>query len=688
MPSKTRTLANSVNSYVKNVDPAYTGTMTGGALTLTGAASADTIKYKRSNQLATSTDLNTITDPGVYDVTGPVNGPGTGWWYVEVLTHSNGPTFCFQRATRLDSAINANNVYTRTLVGGVWTAWVKQALKSEVDANQTEVNTQLANKVDKATFTGANADFNTLWSNNSGLYTLDKGGMSNSNSPDGGLNHRVVQIGNSGRGTQITHGYATPEKLYFRNASDGSFSPWYEVVTTYSLTDKLEKNGDGSNLQVGNLGNLYDVITKPPIIKYTASTLNALGDIVLSNAESVDGKNGRAITNVGSECLFKLKNYAPTVENLYISDNSNATKAAFLIDSSRFARISHIKMPNIGKGIAEIKNTTGTAIAIVQLEDIQGEGCTGTAFSIGSSVSNINATNVGVLGQLDYVNGYGKPRAGAVGWRQNTPVVNDIAVGGHQITNCKMESLEKGWWLTDAQLTLFTNIIADSCRDYGFILDGDCDHIDVWSLFVGTSRGLYVGGTSRNIHIRNLTTIFTGVIPPWGSADFFTSSGPFYDVTVAGTAKVTIDGNSWRGSKQVSVAPTAELTVTGGITKSFRTKVTNTGSFFVDLFGNQKTLESDCFYRVPNSGVLFFARSDSNYAPGSGQSYTITLRIDTVSTGLVTSITGSANSFSKMYKAIPVREGQVVSVQLDVSSSANIGTDRYLDFSFQILTGD
>ena len=51
------------------------------------------------------------------------NAPNSGWFYVTVETHSGGTNWIHQTATSFGSGNTANEVYTRTRVGGTWGAW-------------------------------------------------------------------------------------------------------------------------------------------------------------------------------------------------------------------------------------------------------------------------------------------------------------------------------------------------------------------------------------------------------------------------------------------------------------------------------------------------------------------------------------------------------------------------------------
>lgn len=65
-------------------------------------------------------DLNTITDNALVDGTDLVNGPGSGWYYIQHITHSSNPT---KWATQIAYAFNSTDVKRRTMRSGVWQEW-------------------------------------------------------------------------------------------------------------------------------------------------------------------------------------------------------------------------------------------------------------------------------------------------------------------------------------------------------------------------------------------------------------------------------------------------------------------------------------------------------------------------------------------------------------------------------------
>jgi hypothetical protein len=91
-----------------------------GGLSVSSTLASVGLKYTKSWQLASGYDLDTLTEAGFYDGASLVHAPTGDWYYIEVLTHSNTPTYCVQRATGLSSN---RDIYMRQKAGASWSAW-------------------------------------------------------------------------------------------------------------------------------------------------------------------------------------------------------------------------------------------------------------------------------------------------------------------------------------------------------------------------------------------------------------------------------------------------------------------------------------------------------------------------------------------------------------------------------------
>jgi len=398
-----------------------------------------------------------------------------------------------------------------------------------------------------------------------------------------------------------------------------------------------------------------------------------LTGIELSNSDSIDFRHTLVTAATGSH-IATLNDFNATVERAYISNNAASTAAAFRVSTSRFATISDITgQGNVG--VVIFRDDDGTGAAKARLQDIRAESITGNGVDVGSSVSEIQATNLHINGKVNYTLGLGKPQAGTVGWRQNTPLVGGLARGGHQIVNANMIALETGWYFTDSELTMLQNCIADSCSEYGIKVDGASTDMIFSDTFVGTTKGVYVGGTSQKIVFNGLYTVFNGNIPSWGAADFYNGAVTFYDVTVADTASVVIDGNQWRGNKRVSVASGATLVVTGGQWFYGRnTANVAAGSTVYLCEAGAFASASDALWRAPFTGQLFLLEPVVGTAPGAGETFTYTVQLNGVDTALTAQIAGAGVFTAKSYGPVSVTKGQSIGIKLVCSAATPAGT--------------
>lgn len=401
--------------------------------------------------------------------------------------------------------------------------------------------------------------------------------------------------------------------------------------------------------------------------------------LTLTDGRNIEGREANFEADTGIDSLFKLDGFNANVKDVYVLDNRDASGPAIVINDGRFNGISGVKIVN--SGTYGIRYAAGFS-SVHKLDKIIIEGCSGTAIEVQSGVSKIQGQSFDVFGLLVAGPGGLRPTPGSIGYWQNTPDHTN-AVGGHQITNSDCESFATGWRFTDAQLSIISNVHGDSCSGYALLVDGNTSDMEFNGFFAGTSMGVKFAGTSSNNIVRNLTTRFTGVIPPWGSTDFYDAAGPYYDVTVADTANVIIDGDSWRGDKKISVASGAKLTITGGFWLNGKSKADVvagvTGYLGPDAFDAN---ESNAIWRAPRDGLLVVGHVLSVNAPGAGQSYTYTLRKNGVDTAITFTSSGASAFGGEVYAVVQVSKFDSISLKLVTSAGA--ATSRHW-FNAQLL---
>jgi hypothetical protein len=395
-----------------------------------------------------------------------------------------------------------------------------------------------------------------------------------------------------------------------------------------------------------------------------------LSDVTLSNNKAFFGQMSRLQAAEGGTHLFNLQGFHSTVRDVYVAGALELSDAVIRFNTGRVQRLSDVFMVDAGVGAIKMMPDSGSC-AISYITNVVAEGVTGIGLDMGSSVNDTQVSHLYLSGKVDYALGLGKPRAGNVGWRQNTPVVGGLAVGGHQVDFLTVINQQEGIHVTDGQYTNFGNLIADSCTSYGVIVDGASERINFNDLFVGTTRGIRVSGSS-SINIDGLVTTLTGVVPPWGQVGFYDAAAPYYDITVQNTAVVRINGDAWVGDKRVFVDPGADLIVTGGQRMEFRSTSTVADSTitFLGPSGNTAT-EQDATIRVERDGWLFLAAAAVTVAPGATFGYTYNIRIAGMNEHSVVIANAEFANKSWAYE-VPVLEGQEVSVQLVVPTGAGV----------------
>ena len=438
-----------------------------------------------------------------------------------------------------------------------------------------------------------------------------------------------------------------------------------------SVQAKLRDQENLSPVDFGAVGDgtTDDTTAISNMVTAQASKLFKFGPITLTNNEYLDFGYQRAKSTAAAAHMVKLTNFAPVVSRMYVSDATGATYA-FVVGASRFPRLTDLWVLNCSGGGINIdpdaSSTNKPILRDIVVEEFETQGV-----NVETNVSEINAVNVYLDSGTTAVASLAIPKRSTTGWKQNTPV-GSFAVGGHLLTNVTVINCETGFHFTDAQLTSLANCIADSTAGYGIKIDGASDYLDFNGVFVGTSMGVYVGGTSSHISFSGLNTVLTGVIPSWGDSTFYLSAGPYYDLTVADTAVVKVEGDSWFGRKQVSVAAGATLNVNGGERRLWDSNATVAAgaTVYLDDDGSSAT-EGDTIYRMPFDGYIFSLDAYADGSPGGSDTFIYTVRVSAADTALTATISAAGTS-KRAYPATAIfaNKGDAVTIKLVTSATA------------------
>lgn len=413
----------------------------------------------------------------------------------------------------------------------------------------------------------------------------------------------------------------------------------------------------------------------------------SLKDVSLSNSGSVDGNGAVVSAATGAAHIFNLNDVNSRLSNIYISSSVNASGAAIKLNELRYAQLENITAVNCKNGFLDFGPAVPASEVCIgaMFTNLSAEGLTGNAIGVyvGSSVAEIQGTNLHIAGDLAAGPGGLKPILTTVGWRQQGAAIpGQPANAGHMIQNANMLGLGVGWWLSSVTTSMYQTLFASDCANYGFIADGACDHLDIERMTVTTTRGVIVTDSSR-VYIGSLRTILNGTIPAWGSTDYYNGVTTFYDVEVRGTAQLVI--GDWTGNHRAAVDSTAKLIVLGAPKyegRSRTTVATNTTAYLAEQ--GQESSESAARWRAPYDCRVIMMAGYAGAAPGSGQSFSYNTRVNGVNKLTGTIVGASASNTGDVWAGthIDVDRGQVLSIQVVTSNGAAV-TDH--DVFFQIV---
>jgi hypothetical protein len=78
-----------------------------------------------------ATNIDTITENGIFDCSNVENGPGNDWYYIQSFAHSSDPE---HYRTQIAYAFHASDVKRRQMSGGIWSEWESFLTQSNTPA--------------------------------------------------------------------------------------------------------------------------------------------------------------------------------------------------------------------------------------------------------------------------------------------------------------------------------------------------------------------------------------------------------------------------------------------------------------------------------------------------------------------------------------------------------------------------
>jgi hypothetical protein len=412
-------------------------------------------------------------------------------------------------------------------------------------------------------------------------------------------------------------------------------------------------------------------------------------DIVVGTHQSLycNGSIFKPVT--GANWIFKLTGFRPQIFDAYINGDvgqipNDLTHAGVIIgdDSSScvYPVVQNCMFVNLGVCLLIGGNTN--------FESSKGfvTNCNFQSFSLRGILLSKNALDFNFTGIRMYSGveagvGGDIPKRNCIGF-QHIGTGSTIAYGGHLLNSVACLESETGFNFTDSTLTTLQNCIADSVAGAAYqtstTVGGFTNFLTFDNCFAGTCKiGYEITGQSINTRISNPNTILSGVIPPWGGSNFYLTSGSYAvarDLAVEATSNGLISG--WSSDAYLNPFFTSSLSF-----ESSEGWFVGAGNLIAPASTVYLTQGGDVATEVmqfvaPKKGIIFGFDAQCATAPGAGQSFVYTVRVQGVDSGSVATITG-ASSFNATSGSITTfSAGQNVSIKLVTSATANQSTHR------------
>lgn len=394
----------------------------------------------------------------------------------------------------------------------------------------------------------------------------------------------------------------------------------------------------------------------------------------------------------GANWVFKLKGYKPALFDAYFDGTSDPIP-------NDLAHAAVMVGDNLENCVyAQVQNCTWVNHTLGLL--IGGNSSYAASQGMVSNCNFINFTTRGILlakNAIDWmftdiniragtVVGTGGliPKAGAIGF-QHVGTGSTIGRGGHSLSSVSSLESETAFQFTDSELVSLQNCTADSVSGAGYQITTTGSY----SLGVGSAKisfdnclaatckiGYEITGGALSIGISNPSTYLQGVVPPWGGSNFFKTSGNYAvarDLYLDSTSFLLLNG--WKSdaysflfSGAISISESQGLSVGSAATvpAATTTYLTSSGAISTELMS----------FVAPKNGIVYGLTAQSVAAPGSGESFTYTVRKQSVDSG-TTSTTSGASSFSSTSSSITsFNAGDNLSLKLVTSGAASATTHR------------
>jgi hypothetical protein len=406
-------------------------------------------------------------------------------------------------------------------------------------------------------------------------------------------------------------------------------------------------------------------------------------NVVIPNGVCVFAYGAYFSDAAGANYVFELTGYSPRLFGAYIQNATYSTQAAIVASDAIYAYVTDLVVQNAVNGILlqNVSSSYGCSKNIfgnINIGTYSGYGLKLTSGCTQNDFSNCTFD----AGQQAVSGGY-TPKTGTYGVVFDASASQSLAYGGNQFSNCVVLNTQIGWHFYYATLNQFVNCIADGCSGPAWNFPNVASFIDMANCFAGACSSAIsaTGSAVQTIKIVGLRSVSVGQIPSGGAPTFYTAAGyssPYYDIVQSGGAFVDIDINSWQSfgpnSHTFSESNVGNIQLVGGVLLPFNSNGTIAAgtTTYIGINGQSTTegnewLTPASYYTVCNAARVIIL---SNSAPGSGQTYSYSVRVNGVSSG-ITGTTSGASSNQATMSGAPVSVGPLYSVDIQVTTSAS-----------------
>ncbi len=375
-------------------------------------------------------------------------------------------------------------------------------------------------------------------------------------------------------------------------------------------------------------------------------------DVIIPNGVTLFAYGAYFVDSPGAKWMFKLIGYSTRLLGAYISSALNCSEAAIIVENGRMVELQGIRVINSKNPFKTQTTATATSencTSNVQWIDCYADTFTGIGFYVGPNCAETRAVNTYIDAGLVMGNEGLIPRAGTTGFYiEGTGSI--FAYGGHSFTQCQASNAQDGWYMKNSSLLTLVGCISDDSSGRGYAFDGTTTTCMMDGCFCGpASYSIWAGSTAQCIWINGMMITDCGNIIDGYGSDFFTSSGnngPCYNIYTQGSASITMNVASWCATQGQAhtyhQADKSAINFTGGEKVYFSSgcALENPGTYYIGPTGALSP-DGQAGWIVPYNCVIQGFYCQFNIPPGDNGKYTYTLDVESYSTELKGTVTGS-----------------------------------------------